>query len=433
MRSIVRLRQTLDRVRHRLLFIPLSFVAISVGLAQLMLWVDRAIGDDPIPRALETTVGSGRAILSTIAGGLIASITLLLSLMLVAVQLGNTQFSPRTLRDWIGDRTQQMTIGIVLGTTVFCLLALRLTRSFAEGEAQTPHATVLVAVFLGVVSLIAVVRSVDHLADSLRVGSVAGRIARETIDLVRDEDRLIRLAHPAMAPVAGISPSERAAIPDEAVPVEADTSGWVQQIDEAGLMQALPEGATALLVATLGSYAMRGTPLLWVWPPPTDEQSFGEIRNNIAIGDTRTMQQDIGFGILQMVDIALRALSPGVNDPNTANDLIVHLGEVMLALWETAAGTRRITTDGRTLIRTDLDHADYLSAAFDQIRRYGAGDIDVAATMIQTLLTLRSEVARRDLPGPVAPIDHVIEQIVDTVEASNAMQDDKDRIRALIK
>ena len=103
---MVRLRQALDRLGHRLGFIPLVAIAAAVVAAQVMLAVDARLDDSDLPRVLETTVGSGRAILTAIAGGLISSVTLLLSLTLVAVQLASSQFSPRTLRNWTGDRTQ---------------------------------------------------------------------------------------------------------------------------------------------------------------------------------------------------------------------------------------------------------------------------------------------------------------------------------------
>ena len=397
-------------------------------LVQVMLWVDRSISDETLPRWVATTVESGRVILSTVAGGLIASITLLLSLMLVAIQLGNSQFSPRTLRDWIGDRVQQRTIGVVLGTTVFCLLALRRIRDLSDVESLAPDVTVLVAVALGVLSLVAVVYSVDHLADSLRVGAVAGRVAEDTRTAVREQGSLLRLAGSDTV----LTGATHAASPDSelAAAVESTTDGWVQQISVETILDHLPEGATATVAAQLGDYVFESAPLLWVVPEPEAEE-IELLRSAFAVGDSRTMQQDIGFGILQMVDVALRALSPGINDPNTANDMIGFLGSVMLSLWEQPLGPRQISRDGRTVHTADLTHSDYLHAAFDQIRRHST-DLDVAATAIRTLQTLRSETERRDLAGPVRPIDEVIDQIVAQVEASDALDFDKRAIRALV-
>ncbi len=426
---MVRFRQLLDRAQHRLLLIPMLFVLFAVALSQLMLAVDRGIEDGDLPTVLLTTVGSGRAILSAIAAGLISSITLLLSMMLVAVQLASSQFSPRTLRNWIGDRTQQLTIGVVLGTTVYCLLILRETRSLGEGGALTPHISVLLGLVLGVASLVAVVRSVDHLTNRLRIGAVASGLMSDTVAIIEQDERLDSTENPAIAPAARTGGSARGVdIAPEAIAVTSSTSGWVQQIDEGALLAQIPEKATVYVPVALGAFVMPDAPIAWIWPPP-DKSCEAGVRAAIALGDARTMQQDVGFGILQMVDIAIRALSPGVNDPNTANDLIVHLGVVMLALWQRPEADSVRETEGRTLIRHDLTHADYLHAGFDQIRRYGAADTDVAATVVRTLGALRSEVVRRDLPGPLQPIDDVISQTIAAVEATDASDYDKQIVR----
>lgn len=169
---MVRLRQIVDRLQHRLSFIPGLYVIGAIVLSQAMLLLDRS--NSEVPDVIATTVESARAVFSVIAGGLITSITLLLSMMLITVQLASSQFSPRTLRDWLGDSYLKHTIGITLGTTVFSLLALRSTRSFTdEGPAAVvPNFSLLLAVGFTVVSLFAVVRSVDHITQSLRVGSV---------------------------------------------------------------------------------------------------------------------------------------------------------------------------------------------------------------------------------------------------------------------
>lgn len=425
--SMVRLRQLLDTIRHRLLFIPVLCVVVAAVISQLMLQTDQRLADERLPQILETTVDGGRSILTAIAGGLISSVTLLLSMMLVAVQLASSQFSPRTVRNWIGDRTQQFSIGFVLGTTIYCLLVLRETRSFDEGEALTPHLSVIVAMVLGIGSLIAVVRSVDHLTNRLRVGSVAAGIMKETVSIIETDERLRPIENPELVPAAALSTAdEDITPPDDAHPVVAPAAGWVQQIDVDAVCAAIPEESTIYITVAVGSFTFPHAPVAWIWPaPPQPDDVDTAVIKAIALGDTRTMQQDIGFGITQMVDIALRALSPGVNDPNTANDLIVHLGVVLLALWERPIAATKERKNGRAVIRHDLAHGDYLHSAFDPIRLYGASDPNVAATAIRTLATLHAEVVRRGLPGRVEPIEQVIAQIIDAVNATDLSDYDK--------
>jgi len=406
----VRLRQLADRMRHSLSFIPTLYVIGSVILVQGLLWIDAQLTDQSLPVVLETTVESARSVFGAIAGGLITSITLVLSMMLVAVQLASSQFSPRTLRNWLGNRTVQHAVGFVLGTTVFCLLALRSTRSFGEDEdAVVPHLTVMVAVALGVLSLVAVVHTVDHITHSLQVGSIADRVATETIDVI---ERVYR-NEPTSIQVGVESGALRAdgtiEVPIGAAALEASDSGWVQQIDDDMVFNSIPEHSTGYLTAAVGSFVTNRSPIMWIAPAPTDAVSCRDaLLQAIAVGDSRTMQQDIEFGIIQLTDIAVRALSPGVNDPSTATDVIVHLGNVMTALWERPALSTTHRSGTRTLVRPRPTHAALLDRAFSPIIHYGSEDRQVMIMMRRVLGLLRSEVVRRDLPGPIEPVDDMI-------------------------
>ncbi len=417
--GLVRMRQVADQLRHRLVFVPVLYVVGALALSQVLLAIDRALTDQTLPDWASTTVPSARSVFAAIAGGLITSVTLLLSMMLVAVQLASSQFSPRTLRDWLGNRTLQHAVGIVLGTAVFCLLALRSTRDFDEdGAAIVPHVTVLFAVMLGVVSLVAVVRAVDRITHSLRVGSVASRVASNTVSVaerVAADDRNRRQdVAPESGALAGTGPVRA---PIGSVAIEAARSGWGQQIDEDALFAGLPEGTTAYVTVDLGAFVAERVPVMWVSPPTVDVDE-DLLLDAVAVGDSRTMQQDIEFGIVQLADIAVRALSPGVNDPVTATDVIAHLGRVLLAAWENEAPDRTIHRDGRTVVRRRVDHASLLERAVGPIRRYGAHDPTVVVALASMLRMLEAETARRSLPGPEEPIRRTLAEIGDGADRS---------------
>jgi uncharacterized membrane protein len=408
--GVVRLRQIADRMQHSLTFVPTLYVLSSVVLVQALLWIDRQLTDASLPLMLETTVDSARALFAAIAGGLITSTTLLLSLMLVAVQLASSQFSPRTLRNWLGNRPVQNAVGFVLGTTVFCLLALRSARSFGEDEtAVIPHLTVLVAVALGVLSLVAVVRTVDHITQTMRVGSVAQRVTAETIAVI---ERVYRSdAGPVQVGVesGALRPDGSIEVPLGAMALEAPSAGWVQQIDHDAVIASLPDRSTGYLTAPIGSFVTASSPVLWIAPEPDDpDECRAALLNTIAVGDSRTMQQDVEFGVIQLTDIAVRALSPGVNDPSTASDIIVHLGTVMATMWEHTALTTTLRSGSRTLVRHRRTHAELLDRAFSPIIHYARSDRQVVTTLRDVLGLLRSEIDRRDLPGPVEPVDAML-------------------------
>lgn len=428
---MVRLKQRLYDLGEGLLTVPLAFVLGALVLARVMLEADNALADDRIPRALETTVEGSRSILTAIAGGLISSVTLLLSLVLVAVQLASSQFSPRTLQDWTGDRTQQVTIGLVLGTSVYCLLILRETRTIGDGDVLIPHLSVLLAVSLGVLSLIAVVLSVDRLTRSLRVGALARSITDRTTELIHDRGRSLELENPELRP-ANPAPRDEDELPLDALVVTSEGGGWVQQIDEDKLFEAIPSGSIAVMATAVGSHILPKAPLATVWPPPEDERCVDKIRAAVGIGQERSAKEDVGYGMLQLVDVAVRALSPGINDPNTANDIIVNLGVILLAIWEYPERPLVRSDGGRTLVRRDLGHHDYLVAGFGPLRRYGVGDPSVVETMVTTLSSLRAETKRRRLPGPSKPIEDTIDLIVDAFLATDPAPVDADGVLSLL-
>ena len=416
------INQLTSRFKDRLIRVPLFFVAGALALSQVTLGIDRNVSEDALPHVLKTTVDSADSVLSTIAGGLITAVTLLLSLVLVSVQLASSQFSPRTVRDWIGDRTQQRTIGVVLGTVVFCLMALRETRASGDAFSLAPHISVLVAVALAVISLVAVVRSVDHLSNSMRIGSVARNLAADTREALRGLEDHLPIDANANDQVAAHNRLT------SGTPLTAPTAGWVQRIDLDRLVSALPAHCHVSLLVGPGAFVFDGQPVAWV---ATDHELSDDItRTLFEIGDTRLVDHDVSYGLLQMSDIALRALSPGVNDPNTAADVIVYMGTVLLEAWRQHPATTHVEIDGRIVDLIVASHADYLNSAFAQILRYADDEFDVLATMHRTISTIASEAERRELPGPLEPLHEMLSEVETMVEQSSLTDRSRGRFDA---
>jgi uncharacterized membrane protein len=427
------LTDKLQRASDRLLFVPVVFSVLAVIGAGLMVTVDQQLVDgDDLPRIFRTSVDGGREVLATVAMGLLTAYTLLLTLVLVAIQLASNQFSPRTVRNWLGDATLQRALGLVMGTVIFCLVALYQTRSLGEDDAFEPHLSVLTAIILAVLTLVMVLRSADHLADSMRVGAVAKNVTRETVALL---DRL-RDSQPVDRP--GVNPAprpiERPTLPpDGAHVVESDRAGWVQAVDLESLLDACPADAEVHVPVAVGSFVLTATPLVWLQPGPTDPDGFDErVRDAVTLGDIRTMHQDVGFGITRLVDIALKALSPAMNDANTAKDVIAHLGEVVLAILAQPERDGVHRRDGRQVVSTEYSHREYLHSAFDQVRRNAVDHPEVVATMVRTLLTISQEVERRDLPASTRLVDELIQELADDVGESQLSARDRHRVLELI-
>jgi uncharacterized membrane protein len=244
------------------------------------------------------------------------------------------------------------------------------------------------------------------------VGSVADRVAAETIGVV---DRVDETVPGGQAPevVPGAAPGIHSVvdIPPDAVAVETPHAGWIQQIDTEALLDAVPEESTAIVAVSIGSYVPERAPLVWIDRSLADDTARSHILQAFAIGDGRTMQQDVEFGLVQLTDIAVRALSPGVNDPTTACDVIVHIGDVLLSIGARREPATTRTRDGRTVVLARTTHVAYLDRALGPIRRYGRDDPEVMTTLLRTINLVRSETRRRGLPGPIRPLDIAIADV----------------------
>lgn len=445
---LLRLRRYSEQFRQSLFFLPAIFVLCSIVLGFATVAIDRSLQSGDLPSYLSTTVDNARSILSTVAGGTIGSASVVFSLTLVAVQLASSQFSPRVVRGFLGDRFQQTVMGIVVGTFTYCLVVLRVVQKPLEksnAEPFLPQTSIVVAVVLAVASLLAVLASIDHTAKSLRVGSLLDQVTTQTVAVIErryarldddDGERSLQLDAPSVVPaaprqrLASQSGSERYDVPADAFVLRANRAGWVTQISIEGILDAMPPGSTIMLESAVGTYLIPGSTLASLWPIDDDDRDQVEarLRDSMEVRTARTLQQDVSFGILQLVDIALKALSLGVNDPNTANEAVVRIGVVLSALLQRNLESSSLTSDDKTIRRArDLKAGDYVDAAIEPIRRYARTEPVVLQTIVRTLATVR-DTARSQCNAPidVSGIQYQLDMIAASLDQ---MTTDEDRRR----
>ncbi len=420
----LRLRAVVDRLTHSLFFVPAVFVAGSIGLALVVLAVDRRLRDQELPDFFETSVSSARTMLGVLAGGTITAASIVFSLTLVTVQLASSQYSPRTLHNFLGDRFQQVVIGIVLGTFSFCLVTLRGIDASAETP-FVPRITVASAWMLGVIALFAVVASINHTARGLRVATIANDITDETIEVIRrrfgeDGERPL-----LQSPVEATSAEPEPTGPHDAVLFGAPRRGWIQQFSLRLIVAAVPEGSTVRVVANTGDYVQEGQPVLSVSPVPSEpERVLEQLTKAIVVGPHRTLQQDVAFGIIQLTDIALRALSPGVNDPQTAQEVLPRLTSVLTEILVRDLTPERVETNGCVIIRaTDLDHRDFVQLAVEPVRRAARHDPAVLGALIVALAAARDETLRRRPGADVAALAEQVDLLLRELDEATTEHD----------
>ena len=318
----------------------------------------------------DATVDSARAVLSTVAAATITFASISFSVSLLIMQQGSTQYSPRVIHVLTRDPFIRRVIAFVVATFTYCLVVIQRVRGpISEGgEAIAPRFAVALGLVLGVVAVLAIVAAIHHTSRQMDVSTILKQIVDDTVRV------------PVSATSESLCPSADVPDPPSGVPstvVRFHDNGWVRQIDRAAIVAATPPGSFVRLETEPGRYAIRAASACTIWPAiPADElgAACSSIRRAIVVGPTRTMSEDGAYGVRQLVDIALRALSPGINDPTTAQDAIFHLGSVLAARLAAPTVPRAFlgAEDRRLVTPHAMSDADLAELALSELRQVAA-------------------------------------------------------------
>jgi uncharacterized membrane protein len=383
------------RVTDALWPLPALAVAAAVGLGIGLTELDQALafGDNPVQFVFTGGPSAARTVLSVIASSLISVTTLLFSLTIVTLQLASSQYSPRLLQTFVRDRVVQTCLGVLLGTFVYALVVLRTVRSAdeAEGSSFVPRVSVTVAFLLALASVAALVTFLSHQSRQLRVETMMRDVHAEAGATLRRIDR--ELAEDDQPD------TELPRVPERAVPVTARRSGFHVQLAEAPVVELLHDTRTVLrLVVRPGDPVIEGTPVAWAWTDdpaaevPLDDLAQG-LGRHLAVEYERLDLGDPSYGLRKLVDIATRALSPGINDPTTAVHALAHVSDLLgLALARDLRHRQVRDDDGRVrLLVVSWTFPELLDLAVTQPRHHGRED----PTVVARLFALLAEVAWR--------------------------------------
>ncbi|HEU5301195.1 MAG TPA: DUF2254 domain-containing protein [Acidimicrobiia bacterium] len=391
-------RARLESFRLNLAFVPMLFVIGAVGVGFATVWLDIELGEQSVrfPLLLTSTVDSARAVLATIAGATITFAAIVFSVSLLMLQQTTTQFSSRVLAWFYRDSFTKRVMGTAAGTFAYCLVVLRSVRQPIDsgGTAVIPRVSVLVAVTLGILSVLMILAFINHVAHSMEAGEVIRRITEEA------RAQIVRLC-PHAAGTAPPIPVEGSRPAGDSLDVVAEDDGWVQHVDADRLIAIAPRDGVVMLDAGVGTFVAKGQRVCTIRPRPEDGTAYSadEVRRAVHLGRTRTPAQDMALGFRQLVDIALRALSPGVHDPTTAVESVSHIGSLLRELLGRDLPPRIVAgEEGRRLFRPhDFDHADYVGLAFDQVRRASTSEPVVGTAILASIEDLVTDLEGGDL------------------------------------
>ncbi len=394
-------RQYLTTVRSSLWLIPGLMIGFSVLLALFLIEVDARLDHkwyQDYPHVFGLGADGSRGMLTAIAGSMLTVAGLCFSLTLSTISQASAQYTPRILRNFMRDRTNQFILGYFVSIFAYCLMVLRTIRG-ADEIKFVPSLAVLTGLILAIGGVLVLIYFIHHIATSLQVSHIITVIEDETVHVIDNifEDELDSNAETD----APMPPDTVSDIMADAVtnwyPVHSLDSGYVQYVDMDGLTEFAEEHSSVLRMEYgVGQFVGVGTALL-MSSVELEDGDEAELNSLFNVYRYRTVEQDVGFGIRQIVDIALKALSPGINDTTTAINCIDYLGVIAgrLANRKLTPPYRIVEGELRVLVMAPSFH-DYVGTAFDQIRISGSGNMAIFMRLVKAFALVAERTVTED-------------------------------------
>jgi uncharacterized membrane protein len=387
----IRIRHLWEIATSGYWFVPSLMTGAAAVSAFVLLYVDRTWLGPGVSIGWLYSGGSegAKTLLSTVAGSTITVAGVVFSITIAALTQASSQFGPRLLRNFMRDTSNQVVLGTFVATFLYCLLILRTIHGKLEdGSAFVPQASVTGAVLMAVASIAVLIYFIHHISTLLQapnvVAAVLADFGREMDDVVNRNQHECPPADPA-AESEPLPPQ----FENESRAVKSTSDGYIQAVDYADLIDLAREANLLLhLIVRSGDYAIEGNTLLRAWPGDkcTDEMQ-NRLQNAFLRGTHRTSEQDIEYAIRQMAEIAVRALSPGINDPFTAINCIDSLGSAICRVARSGLpGARRYDSAGSLRVILSASTFDgIVEMAFNQIRQYGRDSVAVTVRLLEVL------------------------------------------------
>ncbi len=393
-------KQLWSTLRSSFWFVPSVIVVVSIGLAVGLIEVDSAWSGRWMarwPRLFGAGAEGARGMMSTIAGSMMSVVGVTFSMILVVLALASSQYTSRVLRNFMSSRVTQIVLGTFAGVFTYSLIVLRSIRGGSEGV-FVPNLAVFFGFVLALGGVGALMFFIHHIASSIQASSIIASVAQETIAAI---DRLFpeNLGRESAKDNDDQTHSPLTERIWRGVP--AKESGYIQSVNSAGLLRLARDKKTVVRVEHgIGDFVVKNTALVSLsLEGKPDEETVAALHETFSISRHRTVEQDVAFGIRQIVDVALKALSPGINDTTTAVMCVDYLSAILARIaprqipssYRYEEGELRVITEGASF-------ESFLAESFDQIRSNAKGDVAIMLRMlgaIQTLASLTASPQRR--------------------------------------
>ena len=357
----------------------LGLVILAVVLVEAEGWLSRSVLEE-WPRIFGAGAESARGLLTTIATTMITVAGVVFSSTLVALSLASSQYSSRVLRNFMSDKGTQSVLGAFVGIFAYCLVVLRSIRGDDDGG-FVPSLAVLGGLVLGFFGIAVLIYFIHHIARAIQANTILAEISADTIEAIDNLYPERSGAEEYAREPAGME------LTRYWHPVMADKTGYLQSIDTDALLAFASERGTVVRTERMvGQFVIKGVPVLSLLGTAPTEDDYSRLSWLYAVGRQRTVEQDAAFGIRQLVDVALRALSPGVNDTTTAVMCIDHLTAILVHLTECKVDCCFRDEEGETrLLICGPTYADLFGDAFDQIRQNASANVAVLDSLLGSI------------------------------------------------
>jgi len=321
-----------------------------------------------------------QVILGGIATSIMTVVSIVFAILLMTLTLASMQFSPRIIVSFAKDHVTQWTLGIFLGTFLYCMAALPAARSLPHPFA--PVGTAVGAMLLAIACVAWLLFFIHHISQAISVSHIVERIATETEAMVDD-------IMPRPRSLARLESPDLKEPRTQETAVLSDFSGYIRYLDTKRLIfLATSHRVKVRVLRRVGQFVPAGVPILMVYKAERlSPKDCGEFLGAFDFGPARTLQQDIEFGVLQIVDIALKAISPAVNDPTTAINCVDQLSRILIR-FASRDLPDSLLYDLQGVARVSIPWIDFehlLDSAFEQIRMYSKNDVAVSLRLLRAL------------------------------------------------
>jgi uncharacterized membrane protein len=381
---MIKVKEIWISLRSSFWFVPVLIVLFSIAMALTLIELDSLYSFNWMqnyPRLFGAGAEASRGMLSTIASSIMSMMTVTFSMTLVTLALASSQYTSRILHNFMRSPLTQIVLGIFAGIFTYCLIILRTIRG-GEGDEFIPSLAILMGFLLSVGGVGVLVLFIHHIASSIQASSIISSAATETIKTINK-----------------LFPEEMGHEKEKLESLEATTflrsinavsSGYIQSVDEEELIDMACEWDKVIKMNYgIGDFVVEGTPLVFVSGSELDGEKENRLRAAYSIKRNRSIEQDPLYGIRQIVDVALKALSPGVNDTTTGVMCINYLSSILSQLAKKRIPSiNRYKDNSLRIIAVAPNFEVFLHASFDQIINNAKGNVAVIENLLSAIETI---------------------------------------------